>query len=202
MKSVCKLAAAAAVLVLSLQGADARSRKGAEATNLAASHPTTVASGRAIDVGFSPEGSAETLVVKLIGTAKQSIRVSAYAFTSPRVVRALLEAQRSGVDIKVVVDHKENTSADHSGKARAALNLLVEAGITVRTNDRYAIHHDKFIVVDGAHVETGSFNYTDAAARRNSENALVVWDASDLAATYLAHWQSRFDAGQPFTATY
>ena len=62
MKSVCKLAAAAAVLVLSLQGADARSRKGAEATNLAASHPTTVASGRAIDVGFSPEGSAETLV--------------------------------------------------------------------------------------------------------------------------------------------
>lgn len=192
---------AALISVIAVQGAVARTRK-EPSTNLADTHPITVTAGRAVEVGFSPEGSAEALVLKVIGTAKQTIRLSGYSFTSPRIVRALVEAQRNGVDVKVVLDHKENTSMDHSGKARAAMNLLVEAGITVRTNARYAIHHDKFIVVDSAHVETGSFNYTDAAARRNSENALVIWDDPELAATYLSHWQSRFDAGMPVAVSY
>jgi len=39
----------------------------------------------------------------------------------------------------------------------------------------YAIHHDKVIIADRQTVEQGSFNYSDAAAHRNSENVLVNW---------------------------
>ncbi len=59
----------------------------------------------------------------------------------------------------VVVDHKNNITTDRSGTGKAALNLLVNAGIATRTIARYPIHHDKFIVADGLHVETGSFNF-------------------------------------------
>ena len=155
-----------------------------------------------IEVGFSPEGSAEALVVKTINSAKQSIRLAAYSFTSPEVVRALMAAKHRGVDVAVVVDRKNNISEDRSGKARAALNLLVNAGIPTRTISVYPIHHDKFIVIDGLHIETGSFNYSQAAAQRNSENALVMWNSPAIAAKYLAHWQSRWERGVPYTSSY
>jgi phosphatidylserine/phosphatidylglycerophosphate/cardiolipin synthase-like enzyme len=37
--------------------------------------------------------------------------------------------------------------------------------------------HDKFIVVFGETVETGSFNYTAAAESKNAENVIVLHDA-------------------------
>jgi len=39
-----------------------------------------------------------------------------------------------------------NVSGDRSGKARAALGALVNAGADVRTISVYAIHHDKVSV--------------------------------------------------------
>ena len=155
-----------------------------------------------IETAFSPEGGGEALVIKVIDSAVKSIRLSAYSFTSPVVVRALLDAKRRGVEIAVVVDYKNNISEDRSGKAKAALNLLVSAGISTRTISRYPIHHDKFIVVDGLHVETGSFNYSVAAARRNSENVLVIWNNSQVAASYLKHWQSRYEQGTDYKSAY
>ena len=58
------------------------------------------------------------------------------------------------------------------------------------------------IIVDGRHVETGSFNYTASAEKYNSENAIVMWDAPELAAQYQKHWQSRWDQGRDFTPSY
>lgn len=106
-----------------------------------------------VQAGFSPEGSAEQLVLKTIETAQHNIRLMGYSFTSPEVVRALISAKRRGVDVKVVLDEKGNR-----GKvSMAAMNLLVNAGIPVRTVSKFKILHDKVIVTDGVNVETGSF---------------------------------------------
>ena len=164
---------------------------------------TTTAPGTAqIETAFSPDGGSEALVVKVIQSARQTIRLAAYSFTSPAIVRALIDAKRRGVEVAVVVDYKNNITEDRSGKAKAALNLLVNAGIATRTIARYPIHHDKYLVADGLHVETGSFNYSEAAARRNSENVLVVWNNPEIAAAYLKHWQSRFDQGNDYQSAY
>lgn len=61
-----------------------------------------------VQAGFSPEGSAEQLVLKTIETAQHNIRLMGYSFTSPEVVRALISAKRRGVDVKVVLDEKGN----------------------------------------------------------------------------------------------
>ena len=156
---------------------------------------------RRIDVGFSPEGSAQKLVLRTIDAATSSIRVAAYVFTSPDVTRALVVAKQRGVDVAVVADHRSNLEEARSTAGRHALTLLAKAGIPTRTVKSYPIHHDKFMVVDGMAVETGSFNFT-AAAKSNSENALVVWNDPALAETYLNHWQSRWDQGQAFKVKY
>lgn len=163
---------------------------------------TTPPATAAVEVGFSPDGFGEALVLRSINSARQSVRLAAYSFTAPPVVRALVDAKKRGVDVAVVVDFKNNLQEDRSGKAKAALNLLVNAGIPTRTISSFPIQHSKYAVIDGSHVQTGSYNYSAAAARYNSENVLVVWNRPDLARVYLENWQSLFDKGQPFMSSY
>ena len=154
------------------------------------------------EAGFSPEGSASRLVDRAIDHAQHSIRLAAYSFTSADVVRHLIDAKRRGVDVAVIVDEKNNLVEDRSGRARAALNLLVSAGIPTRTINVYPSFHDKSMVIDGKDVETGSFNFSGAAATKNSENALVLWDCPLMAEPYLNHWQSRWPQASDFHSTY
>lgn len=156
------------------------------------------AQAQEIQIGFSPEGSAEQLVLDVIHGARQQIRLMGYSFTSPKVVKALVQAKRRGVDVQVVLDARGNTSK----ASRAAMNLLVNAAIPVRTNAAYKIQHDKVIISDGQNVETGSFNYSASAAKANSENALVLWGFPEVASVYLEHWQSRWEQGQPYQSSY
>lgn len=123
-------------------------------------------------MGFSPDEGAENLVLKAIRAARMEIRVLSYSFTSAPITQALLAAKRRGVDVAMIVDHKDNIAEDRSGKGKHALNALAHADVLFRTIAIYPIHHDKALVIDGQHVETGSFNFSDAAAHRNSEQDL------------------------------
>ena len=153
-----------------------------------------------VQAGFSPEGSALQLVLNTIDTAQKSIRLMGYSFTSPEVSRSLIQAKQRGVDVKVVLDWKANNAKGSAGAA--AMNLLVNAGIPVRTVSQFKIMHDKVIITDGRNVETGSFNFSRAAARSNSENALVIRDYPVLADTYLQHWQTRWEMGKDWSSSY
>ncbi|HHY6930483.1 TPA: phospholipase D family protein [Burkholderia ambifaria] len=150
------------------------------------------------EVGFSPEGSGAELVLKTISSAKRTIRVSAYAFTSRDVARALVQAKARGVDVAVAVDARENLAGSSRGASAAALSMLLRAGIPVRTIGSFAIHHDKSVTVDAETVQTGSFNFSAAAARKNSEDVLVLWNCPAIAQAYNAHWQSRWVQGTPY----
>lgn len=152
-----------------------------------------------IEAAFGPEGGAEALILKHIAGAKSAIRVAAFAFSSPVIVDALAAARKRGVDVQMVVDHEHNVGNDLKGIGRKALDTLVQAGATARTNNRYRIHHDKFIVVDNRDLQTGSYNYA-VSANRNSENVLIIRSDLALAAKYLAHWESRFREGAPYAS--
>jgi phosphatidylserine/phosphatidylglycerophosphate/cardiolipin synthase-like enzyme len=154
---------------------------------------------RTIEAAFGPEGGAESLVLKVIDSARISVRLGAFALSSPVVVDALVSARTRGVDVQVVVDRRHNIDEDEKGIGTKALTRLAGANIAVRTNSGYRIHHDKFVIVDARHVQTGSYNYA-ASANKNSENVLVVWNDPSLAAKYLEHWESRFQAGAAFLA--
>lgn len=165
-------------------------------------HSYQVPATGTVEVAFSPDEGSENLVLKVIGTARHDIRMLTYSFTSAPVARALLEAKKRGVDIKIVADQRNNTSEDRSGKSRAALSLLTEAGADVRLISAYPIHHDKVLIVDGETVELGSFNYSDAAAHRNSENVLVNWSNPQLAKVYLEHFARNYRQATPYQLQY
>jgi phosphatidylserine/phosphatidylglycerophosphate/cardiolipin synthase-like enzyme len=53
------------------------------------------------------------------------------------------------------------------------------------------------MVIDGAKVITGSFNFTSAAQKHNAENLIVLEDPA-LAAQYRANWERRRAVSQPY----
>ncbi len=73
-------------------------------------------------------------------------------------------------------------------KMHAEVGRLLDAGIVVKRQHHVGVMHNKFVVVDGAYVETGSFNWTTRASAVNDENLLVLCDA-DLAAQYAARFE-------------
>ena len=146
-----------------------------------------LSAGAAFNLGFSPKGGAEAIILEAIGKAEKSIKVAAYSFTSKTIATALLAAHKRGVVVQVVADAKSN-----SGKY-TAITFLANQGVPVRINSNYAIFHHKFIVFDGRNVQTGSFNFSAAAATKNAENVLLLWNVPELAAQYEREWQRLWD---------
>lgn len=144
---------------------------------------------------FTP-GHAQRLVLDTIRGAKTTLLVAAYSFTSKPVATALRDARRRGVQVFVVVD------AGEAAKGYSAARFLANERVPVRVNARYALQHNKFIVVDGAVVQTGSFNYTASAAAHNAENVLVVNNAPELAARYGREWRRLWDEGTELPPAY
>ncbi|MBS0883438.1 phospholipase D family protein [Pantoea sp. JGM49] len=160
--------------------------------------PAVRAEAPAVRVAFSPDGGAEALVLSVIDSARAEIRLAGYSFTSPEVARSLIRAKARGVDVLVVLDERANQNR----KSQTAIGLLAGGDIPVRLNGRFAALHDKFIVADRQTVETGSFNYTRAAAHMNSENAMVISNAPAVASQYLQHWNARWSEGTDYTLPY
>lgn len=140
-----------------------------------------------IEIAFSPNGSSLELILKGIEQSEKSILVAAYSFTSKPISTALLEAHKRGVSVQIIADKKAN-----SGKY-SAVTFLANHGVPVRINGNYQIFHHKFMVIDGLHVETGSFNYSAAAVNRNAENVLMLWNNKDIAEMYTQQWNILWD---------
>jgi phosphatidylserine/phosphatidylglycerophosphate/cardiolipin synthase-like enzyme len=186
---------------LSLDGllgdlAQAGITKGSTQSAAAATRPERLASseeGAGIDVAFSPrpEGAAQRLVIKVIDSAHSSIEMAAYEFTSKPIADALIRAARRGVKVYLVADAGANASG---GASRVG---YVSADVSARVDDVYAIMHNKFVVVDEETVETGSFNYTHAAAASNAENVVVLWHRPDVASAYVRRFQDLWNESRP-----
>jgi len=143
-----------------------------------------------IEIAFAPlpQRSAERLVIKVIDAARTSVFMAAYGMTSKPIADAMCNAAARGVAVSAVLDAKSNPHGDSKSKR----DYMLACGVDVKTDARYPIMHDKFIVVDGTHVETGSFNYTFAAAQRNAENAIVVWNNPSMAQKYASEFDRLF----------
>jgi len=146
-----------------------------------------------VTAGFSPGGSALDLILQFTSSAQQSTDVAAYDLTSRPVVQALSAAIARGVKVRLVADEKK------SRDRWSLVSQLACAGVDVRINGTYSIMHNKFMVADGSAVETGSFNYTASAEKRNAENALVIKDEPDIARRYQAEFNRLWNESDPVT---
>jgi phosphatidylserine/phosphatidylglycerophosphate/cardiolipin synthase-like enzyme len=164
------------------------------ATKAIESRVNRVPDAGTIEIAFAPypQRQAQRLVEKIIDASETSVTIAAYQMTSKPIADALCRAAERGVAVTAVLDQKSNPH----GPGNSKRDYLSDCGVAVRSDARYPIMHDKFIVVDNKHVETGSFNYSFAAAERNAENAMVIWNNPSLAAKYAAEFDRLYAEAQ------
>lgn len=138
-------------------------------------HPSSV------EVWFSPKGGCTEACVCELDAAKKTIYVQAYSFTSAPIAKALVAAAKRGVKIEAILDKSQRS------EKYTEADFIAHAGIPTYIDPVHAIAHNKVMIIDGATVITGSFNFTKAAEEKNAENLVVIRD-SDLARRYFGNW--------------
>ncbi|MCP3144723.1 phospholipase D-like domain-containing protein [Pyxidicoccus xibeiensis] len=134
-------------------------------------HAPRTAEMSRMEAHFTPGDGPLNAIIKQVQDARGSIDVCVYTVTDDRITRALLEAHRNGVRLRVVGDD------DKALDAGSDMHRLRDAGVPVRLDRSEAHMHHKFAVFDRLRLVTGSYNWTRSAAEHNHENILVSDDA-------------------------
>jgi phosphatidylserine/phosphatidylglycerophosphate/cardiolipin synthase-like enzyme len=75
------------------------------------------------------------------------------------------------------------------GERNTSATFVANAGIPTFIDAKHAIAHNKIMIIDGATLITGSFNFTRAAEEKNAENLLVIRGDDVLVKKYLANFE-------------
>ncbi len=132
-------------------------------------------------------GGLDEKLVAAIDGAQQSVDVAAFEIDLANVTEALIRAHKRGVKVRVVTD---SDYAEELGPER-----LLAAQIHVVFDDSQPFMHNKFVVIDGKQVWTGSWNLTDNDTYRNNNNVVVV-NSKLLAANYTTEFEEMYVDGK------
>jgi phosphatidylserine/phosphatidylglycerophosphate/cardiolipin synthase-like enzyme len=189
------LVAAIAILLVVLMGRD-------DASEQAASEAPPLPGGGWYEAMFTtpqrtgtpPAGSSGRLdqrLVQLIDGAQGSVDIAAYDFGLDNVADALIAAHHRGVVVRVVTDS--------DNKDNPPLKKLRSADIPVVEDQRRALMHHKFAVIDGRTVMTGAWNFAERDTFRHDNNS-VVWNSEELARNFSNEFNKMFE-GRRFGPT-
>ena len=123
-----------------------------------------------VDAFFCPAGHCEQRAVSAIAQAESSVDVAMYSFTSKELFNALVDAQKRGVEVRVVADYEQRSVRG------SVISWLDGNGVQTRIYPSGTTLHDKFAVIDNSLVLTGSYNWTTNADERNRENLVFIRD--------------------------
>ena len=124
-------------------------------------------SANSVQVFFSPEDGCDKKVIALINSANDSVDVAMYSFTLNDIGQALINAQKRGVRVRVVVEKQEVSKYSQYWN-------LIKNNVSVLNDSNSAYMHNKFAVIDGRIVLTGSYNWSKHATYSNNENLIVI----------------------------
>ena len=135
-------------------------------------------------------GPTDAALQALLDGATTSIDAAIYDFSRANLRDALVNAHTRGVRVRVMGDDE----AYQVSMYQPFYQSLEAAGIPVLYDMRGhgSLEHNKFAVIDGTTVWTGSLNWSNTAATYNAENALAI-TSPHLAQAYTTEFQEMFD---------
>lgn len=121
-----------------------------------------------MEVMFTPSLQCENKIEQLIDKAENTVDIAVYSINNDKLVEAIERAYDRGVKVRILTDRLQ--AAGKSSK----VTKLYSKGINVRVHSVNKIEHNKFAIYDGAKASTGSYNWTNPASHKNSENCLFI----------------------------
>lgn len=144
-----------------------------------------------VSLFIEPDDGRQPLL-DVINSAQKEILLEAYLLSDPDVELYLIEAEKRGVQVQVILEQHPFGGSNLNQKAKP---LLEEAGVEVRFgNPIFPFTHEKTIIVDGRIVCILNMNLTKTAFYKNreynscDENAEDVSEAKNI---FLADWDKK-----------
>jgi phosphatidylserine/phosphatidylglycerophosphate/cardiolipin synthase-like enzyme len=129
-------------------------------------------------------GGVDERLAEAIDAAQSTVDIAAFEFDLQSVANALIAAHQRGVRVRMVDDDEHTEDSEQMEQVR-------DAGIPVVDDQRSAYMHNKFIIIDGREVWTGSLNYTENGVYRNNNN-LIRLTVPELVANYTTEFEEMF----------
>ncbi len=128
-------------------------------------------------------GGPDQYLAEAIDQARSQIDAALYDLNLWSIRNALIRAYQRGVQVRLVV---EGDSLD-----RPEIQELIAAGIPVISDQAESLMHNKFLILDGSEVWTGSMNLTVNGAYRHLNNLIRV-RSTRLAENYQSEFEEMF----------
>lgn len=132
---------------------------------------------------FAPGEACLHQIVHRFGACRRTADVCVFTITDDRITRAILDAHRRKVSIRIITDSEKQHDAGSD------IQKFRDAGIEVKCDDMHSesesglnghMHH-KFAIFDGLRLINGSYNWTRGAADLNFENLIDTADTNLIA---------------------
>lgn len=126
---------------------------------------------------FSPNENLSSTYVNGISQAQHTVDISCYGITDRRISGALVSARSRGVLVRVYVDNGQSRCMG------SQVTYLRSNGVEVRIKTSSVLCHNKYVILDGNTVITGSANLS-VAANSQDNNSLVISGVDSVTRAY------------------
>jgi len=133
---------------------------------------------------LSSQGSVGEAIVEELRQTKTKLFMAIYGFNNLVLAEELVNLAKRGISVRIKMDDQKTMKKKH----RRVIQSLRARGIPVQIVGRENKNHNKFVVIDGTKVITGSYNWT-LRAEKNWENLLIL-DCPKLAQMYEREWET------------
>lgn len=94
-----------------------------------------------------------------------------------------MKPKKRGVKVRILTDKTQAKGISSKVK------YLYDNGINIRIHSQFKIEHNKFAVYDKVKGSSGSFNWTNPAEKKNSENCIFFDDSDGTVGKYLKRFE-------------
>lgn len=138
-----------------------------------------------MEVAKNDPESIDKKLIKYLDTATETMDLALFELHNEGITEAIERAHERGVTVRIVTDDKFWEKKPHD------LDHLKSLGIEIIDDNRSGLMHNKFVVIDGESIWTGSMNTTDNGVWKNNNNAVIV-RSDELAENYTTEFEEMF----------
>ncbi|GAP61970.1 hypothetical protein ARMA_0393 [Ardenticatena maritima] len=129
-------------------------------------------------------GGLDERIAADLAAAQTRVDVAAYDLDAPAIVDALIGLEKRGVAVHIVTDT--------DNEDLPSIRRLRRNGISVVTDDRTGLMHNKFIIIDDHILWTGSMNLTTNGVYCNNNNFVRFENVAPLIENYRTEMEEMY----------
>jgi phosphatidylserine/phosphatidylglycerophosphate/cardiolipin synthase-like enzyme len=143
-----------------------------------------------------PDDSAKPILDAIAG-AKKSIRIKMFVFSDPLLLKAVMDAHKRGVDVRIMLNPARRDGKEENGACR---KTFLDAGIKViDSNPAFDLTHEKSMVIDDSAAFVQSLNWETENLTTTRDYAIVTshkHEVDEVMQCFDADWgRTKFDTG-------